>query len=64
VITPGIARPEEIPADCGLIVAEPTGLQLLRPSPVREVRLATLHWLQLAKARAEFGAEEDGQMAL
>ena len=64
VIAPGIARPEEIPEDCGLIVAEPTGLQLLRPSPVREVRLATLHWLQLAKARAEFGAEEDGQMAL
>lgn len=64
VIAPGIARPEEIPEDCGLIVAGPTGLQLLRPSPVREVRLATLHWLQLAKARAEFGADEDGQMAL
>ncbi len=64
VIAPGIARPEEIPEDCGVIVAEPTGLKLLRPSPLREVRLGTLHWLQLAKARAEFGAEDDGQLPL
>ena len=64
VIAPGIAEPEEIPEDCGVIVAEPARLRMLRPSPARDVRLATLHWLQLAKARAEFGADDDGQLAL
>ncbi len=64
VLAEGIAAPEEVPADCGLIVAEAQQLRLLRPSPAREVRLATLHWLQLAKSRAEYGAENDGQLEL
>jgi hypothetical protein len=64
VIATGIAEPEEIPEDCGVILAEPERLRMLRPSPVRDVKLVTLHWLQLAKARAEFGAEDDGQLPL
>jgi hypothetical protein len=64
VIAEGIAAPEEIPEDCGVIVAEPARLRMLRPSPVRDVRLVTLHWLQLAKARAEYGADDDGQLPL
>jgi hypothetical protein len=47
-----------------VIVAEAGQLRVLRPSPVRDVRLVTLHWLQLAKSRAEFGADDDGQMPL
>jgi hypothetical protein len=31
---------------------------------VRDVRLVTLHWLQLAKSRAEYGAHDDGQLEL
>jgi hypothetical protein len=64
VIADGIAEPEEIPEDCGVIVAGPDRLRMLRPSPARDVRLVTLHWLQLAKARAEFGADDDGQLPL
>jgi hypothetical protein len=64
VLAAGIAEPDEVPADCGLIVADAERLRLLRPSPVRDVRLVTLHWLQLAKSRAEFGADDDGQMEL
>ncbi|MCU0761232.1 MAG: hypothetical protein MUF07_18805 [Steroidobacteraceae bacterium] len=64
VLAEGIAEPAEIPEDCGVIVAEPGRLRVLRPSPVRDVRLVTLHWLQLAKARAEYGPDDDGQLPL
>lgn len=64
VIAEGIAEPGEIPEDCGVIVSGAGGLRVLRPSPARDVRLVTLHWLQLAKSRAEFGADDDGQLPL
>lgn len=64
VLATGIAEPEEVPQDCGIIVAEDQRLRVLRPSPVRDVRLVTLHWLQLAKSRAEYGASDDGQLEL
>jgi hypothetical protein len=64
VLAPGIAAPQDVPADCGVMVAEPERLRIARPSPVRDVRLVTMHWLQLAKARAEYGADDDGQLEL
>jgi hypothetical protein len=64
VLAAGIAAPEDVPEDCGVIVAEGERLRVLRASPVRDVRLVTLHWLQLAKSRAEFGADDDGQLEL
>ncbi len=64
VVAAGIAEPAEIPEDCGVIEAGAAGLRVLRPSPARDARLVTLHWLQLAKSRAEFGADDDGQLAL
>ena len=64
VLAAGIAEPDDVPEDCGVIVAEEQRLRVLRPSPVRDVRLVTLHWLQLAKSRAEYGADDDGQLPL
>lgn len=64
VLAAGIAEADEVPEDCGVIVAQEQRLRVLRPSPVRDVRLVTLHWLQLAKSRAEFGAEDHGQLQL
>lgn len=64
VIAAGIAAPDEIPEDCGVIEASDAGLRVLRASPARDVRLVTLHWLQLAKSRAEYGADDDGQLPL
>jgi hypothetical protein len=64
VLAADIAEADEVPEDCGVIVAEEQRLRVLRPSPVRDVRLVTLHWLQLAKSRAEFGADDDGQLEL
>ncbi len=64
VLTEGIAEPDEVPADCGVMVAGTERLRVVRASPVRDVRLATLHWLQLAKSQAEYGADDDSQLEL
>jgi hypothetical protein len=60
VIAEGIAEPAEIPEDCGVVIARATRLERVRLSPVRDVRLATLHWIALAKGRAEYGADPAG----
>lgn len=51
VVIEGIARPEEIPEDCGVIVARRDGvLEQARSSPKRPARLAFGTWMALAKA--------------
>jgi hypothetical protein len=62
VIAEGIAEPAEIPADCGLIVASPDRLMLVRPAPHRTAILTTAHWIALARASAEFGDDDDPQL--
>jgi hypothetical protein len=65
VIAEGIADPSEIPEDSGVLVAGPTRLVLARGSPARPAQLGTMHWLQLAKATAEYAAGDmAGQVAL
>ena len=59
VIAEGIAEPAEIPEDCGLIVAGPRALRLVRPAPHREVALNTAQWVALVRAGAEFGDDDD-----
>jgi hypothetical protein len=61
VIAEGIAGPEEIPADCGLIVASARNLQIVRPAPYRPATLTTAHWVALVRAGAEFGDDDDPQ---
>jgi hypothetical protein len=61
VIAEGIAEPDEIPADCGLIVASERGLALVRPAPYRPVTLTTAQWIALVRAGAEFGDDDDPQ---
>ena len=62
VIAQGIAEPAEIPPDCGVIVAAPDELVLARPAPQRPATLTTAHWIALARARAEFGDDDDPQL--
>ncbi len=50
VIREGIARPEEIPAECGVLVAADTGLQLARPAPKRAMAMGFALWMVLARA--------------
>jgi hypothetical protein len=63
VIAEGIAEPCEIPVDCGVIIALRDQLRLVRPAPHRAARLTTAQWIALARTGAEFGHDDDSQLA-
>jgi hypothetical protein len=50
VIREGIARPEEIPPECGVLVASDGALEVARPAPRRAMRLPFGAWMALARA--------------
>ena len=65
VIRQGIARPDEIPPECGVLVATDTVLDVARPAPKRAVRLPFDVWMALARATPVDGWRfEDAQGAL
>jgi hypothetical protein len=53
VLSPGIARADEVPLECGVLVARDDGLEVLRPAPRRPMRLAFGTWMALARSVAE-----------
>ena len=59
VLAEGLAEPDEIPPDCGLIVASERHLHVVRPASHREVALTTAQWVALARAGAEFGDDDE-----
>ncbi len=59
VIRAGIARPEEIPPDCGVIVADDSGLDVARPAPRRAMPMPFAVWMALAKATPVDGWRHD-----
>lgn len=60
-----IARPDEIPEECGVIQASGDSLEVLRPAPRRSVERLPLHvWMALAKATPEGGPDDDSQQML
>lgn len=63
VLRRGIAEPDEVPAEFGVMLADEAGLEVARPAPRRGVRLTFATWMALAKASAE-PAAEDGQALL
>lgn len=50
VIRAGIAEPDEIPPECGVIVATETVLEVARPAPRRAATLPFGTWMALARA--------------
>lgn len=54
VLPEGLAEPDEVPDDCGVLFAGPSGLRLARPSPQRAVQLGVSEWMALARRGAEF----------
>lgn len=50
VIAEGIAQPDEIPAECGVIIAHADRLERVRTAPARATTLSFSHWMALAKA--------------
>ena len=50
VIREGIARPDEIPPECGVLVATDTALDVARPAPKRAIQMPFGLWMALARA--------------
>ena len=65
VIKDGIARVDEIPAECGVLVAGAAGLVVERPAPTRPTRIGFSLWMALARATPVEGWRlDDAQIAL
>ena len=58
VIREGIAQPEEIPPECGVLVARDGGLDVARPAPKRAMRLPFHAWMALARATPMDGFDD------
>ena len=50
VIKEGIADPDEVPSECGVIVASGAALDVARPAPKRPMRMPFGLWMALARA--------------
>ncbi len=50
VIREGIAQPQEIPPECGVLVATDTGLDVARAAPKRPMQMPFGLWMALARA--------------
>jgi hypothetical protein len=62
VLKAGIARPEEIPPECGVMVAGADGLEVARPAPKRPMQMSFGLWMALARAApVDNGAGADAQ---
>ncbi len=64
VIREGIARADEIPPTCGVLVATPGGLDVVRPAPKRALTLRFATWMVLARAQPMEGEPEAAQGCL
>lgn len=64
VIRAGIARPEEIPPECGVLLAHDAGLEVARPAPRRACRLPFPTWMALARSTPMDGWREDEAQGL
>ena len=51
VIRAGIAEPQEIPPECGVMLARVEGLEVARAAPKRPMRMSFGLWMALARAR-------------
>ena len=65
VIRAGIAEPDEIPLECGVLIAGETTLEVARPAPKRAMQMPFGLWMALARATPMQGWRlEDAQAHL
>ncbi len=62
VIRQGIAQPQEIPPECGVMLAGDDALDVARPAPKRPMQMSFGLWMALARASPmDNGLDEDAQ---
>jgi hypothetical protein len=64
VLRAGIAQPEEVPPQYGVLLAHAGALEVARPAPHRPLRLPFATWMALARATPQAAADEDAQPGL
>lgn len=63
VIRAGIAEPQEIPPECGVMLAGADGLEVARAAPKRPMQMSFGLWMALARARP-MDHDDDAQRCL
>jgi hypothetical protein len=61
VLREGIAEPDEVPAEFGVLIARGEALDVARAAPRRAMRLPFAVWMMLARTTAEPPADEEPQ---
>lgn len=61
VLAEGIATADEVPPECGVVVARGTALEVARPAPRRAMRVPFMVWMALAKAAPVPAELDEGQ---
>lgn len=64
VLRAGIAEPQELPPEYGVMFADEQGLEVARPAPRRAQRVPFAVWMALARANAEPPPDDDVQQRL
>ena len=64
VLQAGIGSADDVPPECGVLIAGAQGLDVARPAPRRAMRLPLATWMALARADAERPPDDDGQALL
>ncbi len=57
VLAEGIGTADDVPPECGVIIATPTKMVIARSAPRRAMSLAFHHWMALTKAQRVHGDE-------
>jgi hypothetical protein len=61
VLAEGIGGPQDVPPECGVIIATPTALECARPAPSRAGPMRFDVWMALARARPLEAEMDEGQ---
>ena len=61
VLRRGIAQADELPPAYGVMLADDSGLEVLRPAPRRAMRLPFAVWMALARATPDAALDSDAQ---
>ena len=64
VLQAGIGSADDVPPECGVMIAHPHALDVARPAPRRAMRLPLGTWMALARADMAPPPDDDGQALL
>jgi hypothetical protein len=64
VLLQGVGTAEDVPGECGVLIARESALEVARPAPARPHRLPFGTWMALARAAPDAPLHDDAQAML